>query len=177
MLTPEEIARGLIAQGVPRDRAEARARAVYDAMKPSRPLLAAFKAIEALPVRPSVAPITLRIPWSALVSDDDKYAPALRKGKPVIILTETYRTAKARMTKLAVDTMAGRPAMTVPLAFVGRVWVPNNHRRDVHNFSKCCLDAMSKVIYADDSQLHDTRWIRAGVDVDAPRAELTITPL
>jgi Holliday junction resolvase RusA-like endonuclease len=36
---------------------------------------------------------------------------------------------------------------------------------------------MAGTIFEDDSQLHDVRWIRAGVDVDAPRCELTITPL
>jgi Holliday junction resolvase RusA-like endonuclease len=57
--------------------------------------------------------------------------------------------------------------------------VPDNHprRHDAVNFAKCTHDALEKLVYTTDHWLYDVRWIRAGVDVDHPRAELTITPL
>jgi Holliday junction resolvase RusA-like endonuclease len=146
--------------------------------EPSRPLLAAFRSISALPSTVPLEGAYVRIPWSHLVSDNAKLRAALdKKGRPTVVLTPDYREAKKRIGELCAEAMDGRPALTVPLRLVAQVWVPNNHRRDVVNFSKALHDAMAGTIFEDDSQLHDVRWIRAGVDVDAPRCELTITPL
>jgi hypothetical protein len=38
-------------------------------------------------------------------------------------------------------------------------------------------DALEGVVYTKDRWLDDVRWYRAGVDVDAPRAEITISPI
>jgi Holliday junction resolvase RusA-like endonuclease len=73
--------------------------------------------------------------------------------------------------------MDGRPAAACPLRLEARVYVPDNRVHDVVNFSKCVHDALKGTVFTDDQWLHDVRWIRAGVDVDAPRCELTITPL
>jgi Holliday junction resolvase RusA-like endonuclease len=122
-------------------------------------------------------PITLRIPWSALVSDNVKSRAARRGEKATVVLTPEYREARDRIKVLAADVMAGRPPYAVPLSFTARVWVPNHHRRDVVNFSKALQDAMNAVVYEDDCWLYETHWIRAGVDVDAPRCEVVIAPL
>jgi Holliday junction resolvase RusA-like endonuclease len=120
-------------------------------------------------------PVRLRIPWSALASDNDKYRVNKEEGR--LYATAQYREAKKRIKNLATEAMDGRPAAACPLALVARVYVPDNRVHDVVNFSKCCHDAMKGVVFTDDQWLHDVRWIRAGVDVDAPRCELTITPL
>ena len=125
---------------------------------------------------PLLLPVRLRIPWSALVSDNDKYTVNPRK-RGSLILTPEYREAKRRIAALAVGAMQDRPAAQCPLALVARVWLPNRRKHDVCNFSKCVHDALAGIVYQDDMWLHDMRWIRAGVDVDAPRCELTITPL
>lgn len=128
------------------------------------------------PIAPLVLPLLLTVPWSALVSDNDKYAPALRGTKPVIILTERYRKAKQRVQEVARDVVRGAP-LAIPLALHARVWVPDNRPgHDVCNFAKCCHDALEGIVYVRDEWLHDPRWTRAGVDVDRPRAEIRITP-
>jgi len=126
-----------------------------------------------IPPQTIMMPVHLRIPWSALVSDNAKYG--VIDGR--LIAQKPYRAAKKAIHKLAVDVMGGRPAAACPLAIVARVYVPDNRVHDVVNFSKCVHDALKGSVFTDDQWIHDARWIRAGVDVDAPRCELTISPL
>lgn len=120
-----------------------------------------------------ILPVRLRIPWSALVSDNAKYGVV--GGR--LIAQKPYRAAKKAIHKLAKDVMNGRPAAACPLRLVANVYLPDNRVHDVVNFSKCVHDALKGSVFVDDQWLHDVRWIRAGVDVDAPRCELTISPL
>jgi Holliday junction resolvase RusA-like endonuclease len=180
MLTAEEIARGLIAQGVPRDRAEAQARREAGCQYVGRsPLIP-----DGLPIAPGplaimhvqltgFAPITLRIPWSALVSDNALYV--VREGKRY--RTAEYKAAQKAVASLARDTMRGRPLYDAPLAITFRFWVPNGQRRDVHNFIAGLADSLKGVVWTDDHWLHEGTWRLVGRDIDAPRAELTISPL
>lgn len=126
-----------------------------------------------------VWPLELTLPWSALCSDDERTAPAMRKGqvKPVQILTERYRNAKEKVRLIARPKVVGCAPAAIPLKLEARVWVPDNRIHDVPNFAKCVHDALQKLVYVNDSWLHDVRWIRAGVNVDNPRAEITITPI
>lgn len=122
-------------------------------------------------------PILLTVPWSALVSDNEKYAPVHTKGGNVkLILQENYREAKRKTRELAQQAMHGNVALRIPLTLTAEVWVPDNRRHDLCNFSKACFDALEKVVYADDSQLYEVHWIRRAVDCDHPRAELSISP-
>lgn len=123
----------------------------------------------------SSTPITLRIPWSALVSDNDKFVAGMKGPKPVIRITKEYAEAKARIASLARDTMAGRPPIGQPVELTARVWFPGNRGNDVTNWCKLVHDALNEIVYEDDKLIHDARWIKAGIDVDAPRAEITIT--
>lgn len=127
-------------------------------------------------------PLRLTLPWSALVSDNLRHTATIRpqadgKQYPLIVLTGPYREAKAKARKIARELVNGADPLPHPLALEARVWVPN-HRpgHDVCNFAKCAHDAFEGVLYEKDEQLHAVRWIRAGVDVDAPRADITISP-
>lgn len=123
-------------------------------------------------------PVTFTIPWSALISDNRKYSAAYTKTRrPKLLLTPAYREAKRRVAELAREAMHGAEPVAVPVALHARVWVPDRRAgHDVANFAKCCHDAFEHVIYTKDEWLYDPRWTRMGVDVDRPRAELTITP-
>jgi hypothetical protein len=121
-------------------------------------------------------PFTLRIPWSHLVSDNEHTA-AIIKGKAVPLRTKRYREAKRALRRHA-QAALGRgiyePA-TYPLEVTAHVWVPDAIRAyDVSNIGKCLLDALETVVYTKDHWAYRTHWLREGVDVDAPRAELTI---
>lgn len=124
-------------------------------------------------VRISDWPVSLRIPWSALVSDNAKYGVV--NGK--LIAQKPYRAAKKAIASLAQDAMVGRLPAECPLSLHARVWMPDNRRHDLTNSCKIVHDALEGTIYTDDVWLHRVTWERAGVDVDAPRAELTISPL
>lgn len=166
LLSREAIVRGLVAQGVPRAVAE---RHVENLDR----LEAESGAPRLTVIEPQMASVTIRIPWSALVSDNEKYTVA--NGR--IVLTEGYRTAKKAIGERAADAMGGFPHYSGPLTLTARVWMPDNRPHDLTNFCKVVHDGIEHVVYHNDSQLHDVRWIRAGVDVDAPRCELTISPL
>jgi Holliday junction resolvase RusA-like endonuclease len=174
MLTAEEIARGLIAQGVPREVAEKQARvhAGYQAMLAIPVPMRGAAPLSTTPIM-APAPITLRIPWSALVSDNALYV--VREGKRY--RTAEYKAAQKAVASLARDTMRGRPLYDAPLAITFRFWVPNGQRRDVHNFIAGLADSLKGVVWTDDHWLHEGTWRLVGRDIDAPRAELTISPL
>lgn len=173
LLSAVEIEAGLVRSGVPRELARRRA---LELAGESRPRLS--QADAPVPEPPTIAwPLRLTLPWSALISDNVKLRAARRGDSATVVLTPEYRIARDRIKALAATLMAGHPPLASPLALLARVWVPDQHRRDVVNFSKSVQDALTKRIYADDCWLYDVRWVRAGVDVDAPRAELSITPL
>lgn len=126
-------------------------------------------------------PLSLTIPWSCLVSDNVKMRAAMRgtmeHPKATVVLTTEYRKARDRIGALARDRMGSAKPAAIPLALVARVYVPDNRVHDVVNFSKAVHDALKGTVFVDDQWLYDARWIRAGVDVDAPRAEICISPL
>jgi hypothetical protein len=183
-MSAAEIERGLVAAGVPSDRARAEAlrqtanrAAAFPQANPNRAetgltASTAHTVHYRVIINPEL-PINLRIPWSALVSDNAKYG--VLKGK--LIAQKPYREAKRAIGALARDVMQGRPPAAIPLQLVAKVYVPDRRVHDVVNFSKCVHDSLKGTVFVDDQWLHDIRWIRAGVDVDAPRCELTISPL
>lgn len=178
-LTREELVRSLVSQGVPREKAE---RAVDQRTggwmkRPPRAIA------EPDPAPAITWPLQLTLPWSYLASDNAKHGAVLVQvagGKliPKLIMQAGYREAKTKIRKLARDTIAGAEPVAIPLRLEARVWVPDTTRKhDVANFAKCTHDALQEAIYTDDQYLYDVRWIRAGVDVDRPRADVTIMPL
>jgi Holliday junction resolvase RusA-like endonuclease len=122
-------------------------------------------------------PFRLTIPWSELCSDNEKETAGLvhRSGKvtPRKVLTARYKASKEAIRKRAKAIVSGEPS-TDPLSIVVRVYLPPSRRNDAINFAKVMGDALEGVVFANDNQLHDSRWLRAGVDIDAPRAEVEI---
>lgn len=128
--------------------------------------------------RPTISfPIRLVLPWSALVSENRRFCA--RESR--IFMTAEYKAARAKIVAIARAAMTiegtSFPPIERPLSLVARVWVPGNHIHDVPNFAGATANALKKIIFVDDQWLHDVRWIRAGVDVDRPRAEIEISPL
>lgn len=120
----------------------------------------------------------VRLPWSSLEPDNAKYAPTSRAGKPVIILTKEYRAAKAKARIAIIKQLDGRAPIEGPCALRAFFYEPNrSSRRDIANYTKLVHDALTGLVYVDDSQLDDVRWIRSGVDIDAPRVEIVVEAL
>lgn len=135
---------------------------------------------------------TVVIPWSWLVSDNDKYGAALRKRdkythpddftqrrSPRLVLSAQYRDAKKRIAAEAVKQLPeGAQPFTGPVMVQATLIEPNRSRgRDVTNFCKLTHDALIGVCYKDDAQIDDAYWSRGAPDIDRPRLELTITEL
>lgn len=197
LLSRDEIVRGLLARGAEPEMA-ARAADRILAVPGNQPTVVRLLGepvarvegmrVELLPPDPPAAmlipwPLRLTLPWSFLESDNrSRLAKLFHVGPnrtPIakLVMQDSFRAAKAKVRTLARETLGAAEPTKRPLALTARVWVPDTGRHDIPNFAKGVHDALTDVVYVDDSQLHDVRWIRAGVDVDHPRAELTITPL
>lgn len=165
-MSPDEIERALLRQypGISRERARELARA-RDEQRPPAPSVEAPAAFVSLP-------LTFTLPWSMLVSDDERYG--VINGR--MLLRPAYREAKGKIRKLVRDLVGDVKPLALPLALHARVFVPDDVRaRDVPNFAKCVHDSLQDAVYVNDRWLWDARWQRAGVDVDRPRADITIT--
>jgi len=198
-MTQDEMVRAMVAQGVPRLRAEYFADQHAKGLAPewlSGQATAHFAegarveiggaSVDYLAVGPELRfPIRITLPWSALCSDNvrEKASLIYVKGKPTPrkLMTAMYRLARAKVVAHARAAMTVEGTvflpLTMPVALVARVYVPDERIHDVCNFSKGVHDAIQHIVIVNDSQLYDTRWVRAGVDVDRPRAELEITAL
>ena len=177
-LSAEAIERGLVDQGVPREKAKARALELVGRRSP----LTVHKS-PAQADRPAIEwPVTLLLPWSYLVSDNAKYvariAGTMDKPVPKLNLSPEYRRGKGLVHDAARTKLGLVEPAAIPLALEARVWVPDEIRaHDVPNFAKCVHDALEGVVYVKDRWLYRAVWERVGVDVDAPRCELRINPL
>lgn len=116
--------------------------------------------------------VTLTLPWPLLISDNRRHG--LIRGR--IVLSADYRTAKVTGGWLAQGAMKGADPLKGRLAMLCTLYEPNTSRkRDLLNLSKIVQDIMNDVVYQDDSQLDDVRWVRGAVDADNPRLEITVT--
>jgi Holliday junction resolvase RusA-like endonuclease len=126
---------------------------------------------EASPVR---LPFRITIPWSLLISDNERHCGAMRQGKPIVMTKSVYTQAKNKIVEIATRAADAGVPLREPLSLVGRVFPPRATRVDPTNFAKLVQDALSCVVYSDDKWLYDVRWVRDVTDVDAPRAEIVI---
>jgi Holliday junction resolvase RusA-like endonuclease len=176
LLSEDAIVRGLIAQGVPREKALRQAQSM--GVRPHAPTAQP----DAEPAPAIAWPVRLLLPWSYLVSDNDRQVAKLitADGQPkaIRVLTAEYRAALEKIANLARNKVGDAAAVAAPLAIRVLVWVPNNTaHNDIANFCKLVHDALEDVIYTNDTWLHDIHWTRAGIDVDAPRAEIILSPI
>jgi hypothetical protein len=170
------------------DELKARVRAQYGDGIPVRSFRdeSASPAPAASPATPVVTtaavwPVKLVLPWSCLISDNLKHRAQLRgsgpSAKAVMVITRAFATAEEQIRALGLSKMGGAAPASEPLALLARVWMPDERVHDLANSCKLVHDALEGAVYQNDRWLYDVRWTRAGVDVDAPRCELTIWPL
>lgn len=173
--TLPELVRALVRSGLSEERAEAEARrqhGIQSALPEQR---------ETAQEIPDILwPVRLTIPWSLLVSDNDKDRAIIRNTKhgprPAKAITPDYAAAKLKIAALGKRAVGDALAVAMPLALHGTVFVPDDRPHDMSNRCKLLHDALEGVVYRNDRWLHELHYLRA-VDVDAPRAELTIRPL
>ena len=119
----------------------------------------------------------VRLPWSVLIADNAKYSTMVGSGneRGRIWLTEEYRLAKHHASLKASEQLTGLAPLEGPVALEALLFEPDRKRmRDLSNYSKLVHDALNGLAYVDDRQIDRLTWIRAGVDIDAPRLEVTV---
>jgi Holliday junction resolvase RusA-like endonuclease len=129
------------------------------------------------------ARLELVLPWSTLVSDNEREEPTIIAGKPAKRHTAKYREAREKI-KQAVTRQLLAAGYALPvyadevLVERAEIFFPRGHNQpDPLNFAKGVNDALEGLTYHKDAQITEGTWRRAGVDVDAPRCELTLTLL
>lgn len=116
------------------------------------------------------------IPWKFLAQANHRLLPVVRGGKAKLITAPGYRAAKEMAEWHIKKHWKGQP-VTIPLALHARCYFPDRIRRDAVNLSKMVDDAMSGIVFKDDSQIHKETWERTGIDRENPRVEITLEPM
>lgn len=131
--------------------------------------------VEANIPHPNHWPVKIVLPWSTLVSDNDRLG--VMNGQK--IKTKVAREAMKRIRSIAESAVPeGFRAAAYPVALEAKVYFPRNSAvGDAPNFAKHVHDSLEGIVYQNDRWLYDARWRRAGSDIDHPRAEITITLL
>lgn len=118
-------------------------------------------------------PITLTIPYSILTSDNGRDKFALSRGK--LILTSKYRDRKAAV-KITAGSQYRGALIESPVAVTTVLYAPDRRRRDISNFNKFVNDALTGVVWVDDSQIDQITNIRGPIDRANPRLVVTVIP-
>jgi len=114
---------------------------------------------------------TLEIPFPLSVNQ------AYRSVRGTVLKSKAARIYQASVAEIGHAACSGAELMAGRLAIEMRVWCPDRRRRDLDNLWKLPLDALSGIVWVDDSQFDDKRIIRAGISRDAARAVLSIWTL
>lgn len=123
----------------------------------------------------AVSAISLVLPWALVLHDNHRFVPA--RGRKGLVASPEYRTAK-RHAEVFLAAMWGPSAkLTGDIRLHAACWFPDKRKRDAGNYRKLITDALSGIVYADDSQLVSETWERAGFDKDHPSIIVTLTPI
>lgn len=110
------------------------------------------------------------LPWSLLVSDNDRTQPVVAGSKVRMVLSKRYKEAKEAARVLLMSQVGGNPPLTGRVRITASLIEPNAHRtRDLSNFAKMVHDALSGIVYLDDGQIDSLTWRRGEPCIDRPR--------
>ncbi len=123
-------------------------------------------------------PIRFTLPWTALVSENRRFCAIKNR----IFMTADYKAARAKVKVIALKAMQAPNGeqfqpLAIPLALHARVYFPDARIHDAPNFAGATHNALKKIVFKDDAWIYRAIWERAGVDPDAPRAEIEISAL
>lgn len=124
----------------------------------------------ALPLAPDPWPAApLVLPWACVVSDNDRFIVVYGENR----LSPKYRTAKQQIAQRAALYWR-RPMLDGEVHLLARFYFPDARKRDAGNYRKALTDALTGVIYADDSQLAGEHYLKGAIDRTNPRVEVTL---
>jgi Holliday junction resolvase RusA-like endonuclease len=121
-----------------------------------------------------VSALTIAFPWRLVLHDNHRFVPA--RGRKGLVASPEYRTAKNDAVLYLMALWCSRQKLDGDMVLHARCFFPDKRKRDAGNYRKLITDALSGVVYADDSQLVSETWERAGFDKQSPRIEVTLRP-
>ncbi len=119
----------------------------------------------------------ISLPWKCLVADNARHEVLRTKGGGRRIgLTERYRLALAAASALAAQQWARQDLAKLrgPVCIRVTLHEPDKRRRDVANYCKLTMDALTQVCFVDDSQIDQITVTRGALDRVAPRADIDV---
>lgn len=116
----------------------------------------------------------ISIPWQHLTSKNAKFVNR-RRGSPR--LSAAYKNGKEAIHLLAKKQVKRKRPYNKPVHVDLKIYMPDNRRRDVHNYIQQIADALEGVVYTNDWFAKKWTVERMTPDRENPRAELVITPL
>lgn len=105
-------------------------------------------------------------------STNNIYKSHCRFGHPAVYMTAEGKSLKESYQWEAKSQWKEKP-ISEPVKVKVELFFRKNGRHDIDNFGKILLDALSGIVWEDDSQIQEmtvTKWL----DKDAPRIEITI---
>lgn len=94
--------------------------------------------------------------------------------KARLTLSPEYREKKEVAETLLLSQWHGKQQMEGELRLNAHCYFPDKRKRDAGNYRKLVCDSLSGIAYSDDSQLVSETWVRAGLDRENPRIEITL---
>lgn len=108
-------------------------------------------------------------------STNNLYRAACRGRFPTTYMTPEGKAIKEQYQWEAKSQWKS-PILAADLSVTVRFFFKTHRRRDLDNQNKLILDALTGIVYEDDSQIAELHLIR-GYDKARPRIELTVEPL
>lgn len=124
----------------------------------------ALNLVEPIPTAPLV------LPWPCLAHDNHRLCVIHGQMR----LSNPYRKAKEQIARRA-ELWWRRSILAGDVHLLARFWFPDLRKRDAGNYRKALLDALSGVVYGDDQQVIDERYVRVDIDRANPRCEVWIS--
>jgi Holliday junction resolvase RusA-like endonuclease len=116
----------------------------------------------------------ITLPWAVIAQDNHRLVPVARGGKGRLVTAAKYRSMKEAAQMLLISQWKGH-ALDVPVRLAIVLHAPTKQRYDIANRAKMLCDAMTGVVFEDDSLIDDIRFVRGPIDRENPRAEIEIT--
>lgn len=89
-------------------------------------------------------------------------------------LSPKYRTAKKQIAQRAAFWWR-RSLMVGDVHLLARFYFPDLRKRDAGNYRKALTDALTGIVYTDDSQLAGEHYLKGALDRITPRVEVLVS--
>lgn len=107
------------------------------------------------------------------ISTNSIYKMVCEGGTPSVYMSPEGRKLKDSYKRQAAAQMAGKYTLTTELEIYVKLYFSNKHKHDWDNHHKISMDALTNIVWIDDSQIMKAT-VEKFHDKDNPRMEIEI---